>query len=283
MFFSLASMLSAQEFVDTLFFRDAVGNRDTIIIGYDPLATDSIDEQFGEQHIPLNADDTIFSVRTADKWDSSRVWQMGPPYYKQWWDYVCNYKLKKQIVKKKCPDSDYRIFNITIVCKNFPVTVSWKNKSIYNDSCRIQTLMTSVDFSSTPYSHYLKDKDSVLFNEDMFKIIRHTSYYDTIIGSPVKTYCLKLGIGTFWSYNRLINKENNINIFPNPFINIFNIETNNTPIQHLEIYNNVGIKIIDCQVTDEKLVINMSQKPSGIYFIKLINETGFYVYKILKN
>lgn len=39
------------EFEFQLYFEDALGNRDTVTIGYDPAATDGIDADFGEENI----------------------------------------------------------------------------------------------------------------------------------------------------------------------------------------------------------------------------------------
>ena len=45
--FFLVGMVSAQEeFSFQLYFEDAVGNRDTITLGYDPLATDTMEMLF---------------------------------------------------------------------------------------------------------------------------------------------------------------------------------------------------------------------------------------------
>ena len=51
-------------FSQTLWFEDAIGNIDSVIIGHDPLATVDIDAQFGEVEItePFNA---IFEVRVG--------------------------------------------------------------------------------------------------------------------------------------------------------------------------------------------------------------------------
>ncbi|MEO6303153.1 MAG: hypothetical protein ABIP51_08260, partial [Bacteroidia bacterium] len=52
------SAYNAQEFVSQLNFMDALGNKDSIIVGYDPLATDSLDTAFNETDIkntPINS------------------------------------------------------------------------------------------------------------------------------------------------------------------------------------------------------------------------------------
>ncbi|MCB0375492.1 MAG: hypothetical protein KDD04_06205, partial [Sinomicrobium sp.] len=50
------------QFETTLYFEDAVGNRDSVIVGYDTLATHDIDPEFGEQEL-VSPFDSVFEVR----------------------------------------------------------------------------------------------------------------------------------------------------------------------------------------------------------------------------
>ena len=54
---------SQEEFSFPMIFEDAVGNKDTIVVGYDSLATDSIDTAFGEVDIVNQPWDSTFEVR----------------------------------------------------------------------------------------------------------------------------------------------------------------------------------------------------------------------------
>ena len=52
------------QFETTLYFEDAIGNRDSVVVGYDTLATRDIDPEFGEVEI-LSPFDSIFEVRAG--------------------------------------------------------------------------------------------------------------------------------------------------------------------------------------------------------------------------
>lgn len=52
------------QFETTLYFEDAAGNRDSVVVGYDTLATREIDPEFGEAEILLPFD-SIFEVRAG--------------------------------------------------------------------------------------------------------------------------------------------------------------------------------------------------------------------------
>ena len=71
--FFLPIITSAQEFSFELYFEDALGNRDTLVLGYDPLATDSIDVSFGEENIIAQPWDSVFEVRISDYYDKNQV------------------------------------------------------------------------------------------------------------------------------------------------------------------------------------------------------------------
>ncbi len=65
-----ANFIRAQEFVFPMYFEDALGNRDTVFLGYDPNGSrDVILPEFGEldiAHIPF---DSVFDVRITNQAD----------------------------------------------------------------------------------------------------------------------------------------------------------------------------------------------------------------------
>lgn len=62
------SAAQGQSFLFQLFFLDAQGNRDTIILGTDDLATDTIDTALGEVNIIGVPIDTGLDIRITDEW-----------------------------------------------------------------------------------------------------------------------------------------------------------------------------------------------------------------------
>ncbi len=58
--------IQAQELSFSLYLEDATGARDTIVLGYDSLATDSIDASFGEINLLGQAWGSDFEVRATN-------------------------------------------------------------------------------------------------------------------------------------------------------------------------------------------------------------------------
>src|SRR5690554_219642 len=56
----------AQTFQFQMFFEDAIGNKDTLTIGYDLNGTELIDSSFGEENIIGIPLDSTFDVRISD-------------------------------------------------------------------------------------------------------------------------------------------------------------------------------------------------------------------------
>ncbi|MCO5267558.1 MAG: hypothetical protein M9897_01530 [Brumimicrobium sp.] len=114
------------EFEFQLYFEDAAGNKDTIALGYDPLATDSIDADFDEvdlTSIPWKT--SGIEVRISDP--------KGQPYS------YPSYETKKQIINYTCSSANLQ--QINIFTKNWPVTIIWEAISV--DSCIKGSLITS--------------------------------------------------------------------------------------------------------------------------------------------
>lgn len=81
------------------------------------------------------------------------------------------------------------------------------------------------------------------------------------------------------SENDLINK--NIKIYPNPNAGFFTIESKESYI--LSVYNVYGQEIFNKQIFEGKNNIDLFDKCSGVYFIKIKNDTGNYSFRIIKN
>ena len=106
----------SQEFSFKMFFEDAIGNKDSIVIGFDPNATNGIDEDFGEVNIynamwtkdlELRAGETSSGI--MNNYDTTED--------------IINSKI--QIIKK-----DLRFFDMLIILK--AVKTFFKNFMGYN-------------------------------------------------------------------------------------------------------------------------------------------------------
>ena len=61
----------AQEFSFSMYFKDAAGNKDTLVFGYDGNATHGLDPQFGETDYYGQQMNSELCVFAADSWYSS--------------------------------------------------------------------------------------------------------------------------------------------------------------------------------------------------------------------
>lgn len=68
-------------------------------------------------------------------------------------------------------------------------------------------------------------------------------------------------------------------IYPNPFSDQFTIEKNTSQSFRIIIFNSLGIIVYSAEVEEEKVLIDLSEQPNGIYFVRVGNITK----KIIKH
>ena len=74
-----------------------------------------------------------------------------------------------------------------------------------------------------------------------------------------------------------------IKLYPNPATDKITIESNSTN-NKIEIYNNLGQNVYSCYSTELTSEINVSEYPTGIYFVKLSDQNGKMITtKFIKN
>ena len=72
-------------------------------------------------------------------------------------------------------------------------------------------------------------------------------------------------------------------IYPNPVGEIINIERTHKDLQHFEIYNFEGVKLVSDRILSKKVQIQVSDFPPGIYLISVIdNHSNRYTIKWIK-
>ena len=138
--FLLPMYLTAQEeFSFQLYFEDAVGNRDTVTVGYDDNATHAIETAFGEEDIKSLPWDNQCEVRITD--------------------FSKTFHTKKQIIKNHCGEFWNILEPIFIDIKNpqFPLTISCRlNPLPLSITAMLRTLSCKLIFiSSREASLYL--------------------------------------------------------------------------------------------------------------------------------
>jgi hypothetical protein len=284
--FFLPMITSAQEFSFELYFEDALGNRDTLVLGYDPLATDSIDVAFGEENIIAQPWDSVLDVRIGNKTYSENTWLTENTYLS-----------KKQIISSFCENSiiSCRI-SIQFYAKNYPIKFKWNKALFENDTCRF----FSVFFGEIDYLNidaisgtFLQYSDSLFFQPYTSNLGQTSLFAHQIslvngqltIHYPINTFnTLNKEIGVcqfvFYSYRTASLEDKSIvetKIAPNP------VNSN----ENLTINAQGNYTIVDIQGktvqngTIENNSVQLINVESGIYFFILENENAVYKTKFV--
>lgn len=275
-----SSAVFGQEFSFQMFFQDAIGNKDTLTVGYDLTASDSIDAIFGEQNIIGVPIDTGLDVRISNELENRS-------YYKK----PGSYHTKKQISFYDCP-KPWTIYTQTVDVhtKHWPVSVSW-DKSLFVDSCRAGSVFTSIH----PGGWWDTSSDSDL-GRQVLRLVDNATFTSNQQGGfnenygyikdndTIPVYWMAFGdLNLLKSSVPNINDINNeVKSFPNPFSSQLNIETKFEKQASIELLNVYGQTLLN-QYFTKKTSLNTSDLPKGVYFYKLIDADGFqYTGKTIK-
>jgi hypothetical protein len=202
--FIIWSISKAQEFSTKIYFQDAKMHYDTLTIGYDQNATDSIDQLYGEIDINGTPFDSVFEVHATDQY---KLAFKGIPYL-----------VKKQIVNKDCEVSKFPFVTAILVkCKYYPLKIKW-DKVLFDNACRNYSLITDwnpggwFDAGGGQIS-YLKDKDSVTILNIQDKY--NYQYSNALIDTVRLLYFTIASNQNFTSNSELKSLENEIvSIYP---------------------------------------------------------------------
>ena len=261
----LSSICTAQQFSFQMFFSDAIGNKDTITLGYDLNATDSIDLAFGEVNIISTPLDTNLDVRITNTW-----WDSSSPI---------SFHTKKQIIYNYCNSFSIGLQPINIFTHHWPVTATWNN-TLFNDSCRYGSVFTSIN----PGGWWDTGSPSDLWRKDLF--FGSTATFTTNFEDGYFGYINNSGdsIPVFWqafadsafltaSIPTVPNKSQKLLLYPNPTENKINLVTPKEfgSINSVEIYSSIGKLIYTYSKTTS---LDLSLLESGIYFISAINSNN---------
>lgn len=260
-----------QQFSFQMFFTDAIGNKDTITLGYDLAATDSIDTAFGEVNIIGIPRDTAFDVRISNEWKNRTGYSV-----------VGTYHTKKQIIPYTCMNFSYNnIQTVDIYTKHWPVTVTW-DKLLFNDSCKYGSVFTSINpggwwdtgSPSDLYQQRMAFNDSATFTSNTSGFVHENYSYiqgsDTI---PVFWQAIAPSWILYTSIDESASQQISIKAFPNPFSTrlTFTLADNEQTI--VSLYNLFGQQVLQ-QAFTNSTTLSTEQLVSGIYFYELRNSKG---------
>lgn len=257
-------MIQAQEeFSFELYFEDGLGNKDTLLLGYDQNATDSIDVAFGEVDIVGQSWGSVFEVRAGEAKSN-------------WTNVNSAYESKKQIIDKTCL-FDFDIF-INMVAVNYPVVIKWDTTLFVNDSCRLASILSGVDYIqmdvfdspsiylSNRYQTFTDNADSLIIDPSQWN-----QSLNTYNNGSVNLSVLWLSFANPSEISSSINERKslaNVQVFPNPSPGVINldfkeIETNEFLVS---VFDLTGRTVYHTRLNDRNQ-LDLSHLENGTYTI----------------
>jgi len=253
----------SQEFSFELYFEDALGNRDTVLLGYDVFASDIIDIPFNEVDIIGQPWNSNLDVRITNEW-SNRFFQNIPGTQHS----------KIQIIEKLCL-TNFTTIGIDIRTNNWPVTASWDSSS-FNTSCLNGSVLTSqipgtwwdVMSPSDLLRVPLNSSNSISFssNNDI-----QSDYSFVSNGDSISHFFVQFSDSTLLtaSINEFDLNEKII-LYPNPSSEFLSIEFKMLqPDTKVEILNLNGRHLFEKKITTKITTIDVSTFSKGIYIVQV--------------
>jgi hypothetical protein len=251
----------AQQFSFEVFITDSLGHADTVTLGYDASATDSIDAQFGESNIVNQTWDSLFEARISPLTDwNGPVSNFSPPY-----------QSKRQILHYN-PQPPYSPFQsqysnpvyIEVFSANgIPFSLHW-NSTLFADSGRTRSGFNFIGIFNLP-PVYASGNNILEFQGNYTDASYYLKNNDTIwlIGFA---FCSYSTVGLNPSINNL---NADITLYPNPsngWIN-FKLNDNQHRIDKISIYDILSNEVFNTQESSSELNLNLSHLSAGIYML----------------
>lgn len=271
----LTNVYAQEEFSFQLMFIDNAGNSDTLTLGYDPEASELIDENFGEINIANQSWNDTFEVRVTNA--NTRT-----PY-----DTVFSptIECKKQIVKYNCEETHQvggqRIY-IDVKCNNWPVAITW-DSTLFFENCVNNTGISLTEIADGAWNL----ANLSYWNTYDYPNGRPYEFYITTSGDTIHT--------TYWvaffdwsnKIESLKINTQNVSVSPNPASDVINISFSAELSQddiNADIYNSTGTKIETRTKIKGDTKIDISNYIEGIYYVMIYDNKEVYTtLRVIKN
>ncbi len=76
---------------------------------------------------------------------------------------------------------------------------------------------------------------------------------------------------------------NDISVYPNPSKNVWNVKSNNTVINAIQVFDVLGKQVLSLEPRSNNVSIDASELTKGLYFAKIESDTGINSIKLIKN
>ncbi|HDO26585.1 MAG TPA: T9SS type A sorting domain-containing protein [Bacteroidetes bacterium] len=270
----------SQEFSFPLYFEDATGNRDTLILGYDPNATDSIDPEFGEINIVDQPWKDQLDVRTGEV-----------KYFGDWKNVAPLYESKIQIVDKTCNFGHQN--NIVAWCNHFPLIIKWDTSLFKNNNCVTGSLLNTWQYFAWDVVY----GRTAFLSPDFFAFESDSLIIDSIaegITPSVYTDGEKTIIMMWFAFADTatvpptgvveLADQDNFSIYPNPSENFLFIkmDSEKSGVITIKMFNSNGqlvVKLNKRYNANEAVSINTAHLKAGLYYVTLIHKNKLLMTK----
>lgn len=270
---------NAQEFKSKIWIEDASGRIDSVQIGYDPSASESIDGMFGASGI-TNQPWSEFEIR-ASQIDVSEIIIGEDLTNPRPISELSRYQTKTEIIPKNCVghigvsnQSGYLPFiTLFISTDSYPIKVKWNQEEFEND-CLSRSVISDWPISTwwdIPCCTNLEINETQFSTVSEITVNNHLGVevvnenFDTLI---MLNMSLRDGLGV--STSDL--EANSFEIFPNPVSNYITIASN-TGIDRVDFVSNEG-ELLSSQVSNEDGKYDLSLIPKGLYYVSIQSENG---------
>lgn len=278
------------EFEFQLYFEDAAGNKDTVTLGYDALATDSIDAAFGEVNILNQPWGNGLDVRIGNLTYMTMP-QAGGPCYNYWpivWDNPNNsFLTKKQILSNSyCYNNEHRSDTISIqfTTNNLPIKITW-DEDIFTDICNRLTafyggqLWSSSDLTNGRGLAGLGNI-GIRVERELGTDTLNVAYMSKLF--PIPTNILGADTIAFLQFVFERSATSSISevfaesfhLYPNPFNDYLILQNISEQISQniqVELYTLNGQLILRKTVLDDLMPINTENLERGLYYLKIFH------------
>lgn len=262
--FILLQTVFAQEFKFTMYFEDAMQHKDSVVIGYDSLATLGADALFDEVDIINSPLDSLFDVRLIHQ---SFYEEQDIHTIKQILPYSCEEQFRIDISMRP-------VITVGIKSSYWPVTASWDN-TLFNVKCREGSLLTSftpggwwdvAGGSSNLNKVGLASQSSVTFSSNLRENTNNFPYYGNMHFEDTLSYFWVAFGDTNLIKVNVEDHHSDFKIYPNPATGFIYFEDGISNTKSVQIISPNGKR---SNLYFEKNKASLANQPPGLYIIML--------------
>lgn len=258
---------------------------DTVVIGFDSLATTLIDNVFNESDINGIRFDSILDLRSGQisidalNCESNNL---------DWYPEIVSQMSKVDIVPRDCNGWDSSqttnglapISTLFVRNENLPIVLKW-NSADFSSTCLEGSIITDWHpggwFDAgcpklTVPPQKLNQLDSLQLTEPSGITIIDT------FGDSISLYFIAVGSQDILDSTSDIDNEG-YKIYPNPTSGELNIDESNLDIDLIAVFNSNGTKVATFQKSEK---INIKHLENGIYYLRFESNNETTVKKIIK-